>query len=36
VISDSAITDDVLITIDVDQIGNGTAIGLIVTLIGTL
>lgn len=36
VISDSTITDDVVISIDVDQVGNGTAIGLIVTLIGTL
>jgi hypothetical protein len=36
VISDTAIGDDSEITIDVDQIGDGTAKGLIVTLIGTL
>ena len=34
VISTSAITDDSEITIDIDQIGDGTAKGLIVTLIG--
>ena len=31
----SAMTDDGEITIDVDQIGNGTATGLKITLIGT-
>jgi hypothetical protein len=35
VISDSALADDAEITIDIDQIGNGTAKGLKVTLIGT-
>ena len=35
VISTSAITDDAEITIDIDQIGNGTAKGLKITLIGT-
>jgi len=35
VISDSAIADDAEITIDIDQVGDGTAKGLIVTLIGT-
>lgn len=35
VISTSAITDDAEITIDIDQVGNGTAKGLIITLIGT-
>ena len=35
VISDSALADDAEITIDIDQIGNGTAAGLKVTLIGT-
>lgn len=34
VISDSALADDAEITIDVDQIGNGSAKGLKVTLIG--
>ena len=34
VISDSALADDAEITIDIDQIGNGTAKGLKVTLIG--
>jgi hypothetical protein len=34
VISTSAITDDAEITIDIDQIGNGTATGLKITLIG--
>jgi hypothetical protein len=35
VISDDAFGDDREITIDIDQIGNGTAKGLKVTLIGT-
>lgn len=35
VISDSALADDAEITIDIDQIGNGTAKGLKVTIIGT-
>lgn len=35
VISTSAITDDSVITVDVDQVGNGTATGLKVWLIGT-
>lgn len=35
VISDSSIADDSEITIDIDQVGDGTAKGLIVTLIGT-
>jgi hypothetical protein len=35
VISDSALADDSEITIDIDQIGNGTATGLKITLIGT-
>ena len=35
VISDSALADDSEITVDVDQIGDGTAKGLKVTLIGT-
>lgn len=34
VISDTALTDDAEITIDVDQVGDGTAKGLKVTLIG--
>lgn len=34
VISDSALADDAEMTVDVDQIGNGTATGLKVTLIG--
>lgn len=34
-ITTSAITDDAEITIDIDQIGNGTAKGLKITLIGT-
>ncbi len=34
VISDGALADDAEITIDIDQIGNGTAIGLKVYLIG--
>lgn len=36
VISDTAIADDAEITIDVDQVGSGTAAGLIVTLIGEI
>jgi hypothetical protein len=35
VISDSALADDAEISIDIDQIGDGTAKGLKVTLIGT-
>jgi hypothetical protein len=35
VISDTALADDAEITIDIDQIGNGTATGLKVMLIGT-
>lgn len=35
VISDTALADDAEITIDIDQVGDGTAKGLIVTLIGT-
>lgn len=35
VISDTALADDAEITIDIDQIGNGTAKGLKVVLIGT-
>ena len=35
VISDTALADDSEITIDIDQIGNGTATGLKITLIGT-
>jgi hypothetical protein len=35
VISDSSLADDAEITIDIDQIGDGTAKGLKVTLIGT-
>jgi hypothetical protein len=34
VISDTALGDDAEITIDIDQIGNGTAKGLKVMLIG--
>lgn len=34
VISDTALADDAEITVDIDQIGNGTAKGLKVTLIG--
>lgn len=34
VISDTALADDALITVDVDQIGNGTAKGLKIALIG--
>ena len=35
VISDSALADDASITVDIDQIGDGTAKGLKVSLIGT-
>jgi len=35
VISDSALADDAEITIDIDQIGDGTATGLKITIIGT-
>jgi hypothetical protein len=35
VISDSALADDAEMTVDVDQIGDGTAKGLKITLIGT-
>ena len=35
VISDTALSDDAEITIDIDQIGDGTAKGLKITLIGT-
>jgi hypothetical protein len=35
VISDTALADDAEITIDIDQIGDGTATGLKITLIGT-
>jgi hypothetical protein len=35
VISDTALADDSEITIDIDQIGDGTATGLKITLIGT-
>lgn len=35
VISDAALADNAVITIDVDQIGNGSAVGLSVTFIGT-
>lgn len=34
VISDTTLADDALITVDIDQIGNGTAKGLKITLIG--
>ena len=34
VISDASLADDAEITIDIDQIGDGTAKGLKVTLIG--
>ncbi len=36
VISDTSLADDAEITIDIDQIGDGTATGLKVTLIGTI
>jgi hypothetical protein len=35
VISDTALADDAEITIDIDQVGDGTAKGLKVTLLGT-
>ena len=35
VISDSSLADDAEITIDIDQVGDGTAKGLKITLIGT-
>lgn len=35
-LSDTALADDAEITIDVDQVGDGTAAGLKVTLIGTI
>lgn len=35
VISDSALADDAEITIDIDQVGDGTAKGLKITLVGT-
>lgn len=35
VISDTALADDAIMTIDVDQIGDGSAIGLKITLIGS-
>jgi hypothetical protein len=35
VISDTALADDAEMTIDIDQVGDGTACGLKVTLIGT-
>jgi len=35
VISDTVLADDAEITIDIDQVGNGTATGLKLTLIGT-
>jgi hypothetical protein len=35
VISDTALLDDAEITIDIDQVGDGTAKGLKITLIGT-
>jgi hypothetical protein len=35
VISDSSIADDELITIDIDQVGDGTAKGLVVTILYT-
>ena len=35
VISTTALTDDAEITVDIDQIGNGSAKGLKITLIGT-
>jgi hypothetical protein len=35
VVSDTALADDAEITIDIDQIGDGTAKGLKVTIIGT-
>lgn len=35
VISDSSLADDAEITVDIDQIGNGSATGLKITIIGT-
>lgn len=35
IINTSALTDDAEITVDIDQVGNGTAKGLKITLIGT-
>jgi hypothetical protein len=35
VISDTSLADDAEITVDIDQIGDGTAKGLKVTIIGT-
>jgi hypothetical protein len=35
VISDTALADDAEITVDIDQVGDGTATGLKITLIGT-
>jgi hypothetical protein len=35
VISDAALADDALMTVDIDQVGDGTATGLKITLIGT-
>lgn len=35
VISDTSIADDAVITVDIDQVGDGTATGLKVTIIGT-
>lgn len=35
VISDTALADDAEITFDIDQVGDGTAIGLVVWIIGT-
>lgn len=35
VISDSSLADDAEITVDIDQIGDGTAKGLKITIIGT-
>ena len=35
VVSDGNLADDAEITIDIDQVGNGTAKGLKLTLIGT-
>lgn len=35
VISDASLADDALMTVDIDQIGDGTAKGLKITLIGT-
>ena len=35
VISDTSLADDAEITIDIDQVGDGTAKGLKITLIGT-